>query len=67
MNILIKILQNNLDEREIRFHVFDTFLRLMPEKSESLKNKRFANQHNVCSSILFLCNTTFLLLWSHTE
>ncbi len=33
----IKIVQNNLDEREIKFHVFDTFLRLMPVKSESLK------------------------------
>ncbi len=38
MDILIKILQNNLDEREINFfHVFDTFLHLMPAKSESLK------------------------------
>ncbi len=53
MDIFIKILQiilikakngyfhkhltNNLDEREIKFHVFDNFLRLMPVKSESLK------------------------------
>ena len=37
MNIFIKILKNNLDEREIKFHVFDTFLRLMTVKSESLK------------------------------
>ncbi len=37
MDIFIKILQNNLDKREIKFHVFDTFLCLMPVKSESLK------------------------------
>ena len=37
MDIFIKILQNILDEREIKFHVFDAFLRLMPIKSESLK------------------------------
>ena len=37
MDIFIKILQNNLDERDIKFHVFDTFLRLMPVRSESLK------------------------------
>ena len=37
MNIFIKILENNLDEREIKFHVFDTFLRLTPVKSGSLK------------------------------
>ncbi len=37
MDILIKILENNLNEREIKFHVFDTFLCLMPVKSESLK------------------------------
>ncbi len=37
MDIFIKILQNNLDERDIKFHVFDTFLHLMPVKSESLK------------------------------
>ncbi len=37
MDIFIKILENNLDEREIKFHVFDTFLRLTPVKSGSLK------------------------------
>ncbi len=37
MDIFIKILQNNVVEKEIKFHVFDTFLRLMPVKSESLK------------------------------
>ena len=79
MDIFIKILQiilikakngyfhkhltNNLDEREIKFHVFDNFLRLMPVKSESLK----ISLHKLCSSILFLCNTTFLLFWNHTE
>ncbi len=37
MDIFIKILQNNLDKREIKFHVFDAFLRPMPIKSESSK------------------------------
>ena len=37
MDIFVKILENNLDEREIKFHVFDTFLRLTPVKSGSLK------------------------------
>ena len=37
MDIFIKLLENNLDEREIKFHVFDTFLCLTPVKSESLK------------------------------
>ena len=37
MDIFIKILENNLDEREIKFHVFDTILRLTPVNSESLK------------------------------
>ncbi len=37
MVIFVKILKNNLDEREIKFHVFDTFLRLTPVKSGSLK------------------------------
>ena len=64
MDIFIKILQNNLDEREIKFHVFDTFLRLMPVKSESLKISlqtniiyvhqyfSFATQHFYYSGIL---------------
>ncbi len=63
MNIFIKILQNNLVEREIKFHVFDTFLRLMPVKSESLKISLqtniiyvhqylfFATQHSYYSGI----------------
>ncbi len=37
MDVFIKILENNLDEREIKFHVFDTFLRLTLVKSGSLK------------------------------
>ena len=37
MDIFVKILENNLDEREIKFNVFDTFLRLTPVKSGSLK------------------------------
>ncbi len=37
MDISVKILESNLDEREIKFHVFDTFLRLTPVKSGSLK------------------------------
>ena len=37
MDIFIKILENNLGERETKFHVFDTFLHLMPVKSGSLK------------------------------
>ena len=37
MDIFIKILENNLDEKQIKFHVFDTFLRLTPVKSGSLK------------------------------
>ena len=37
MDTFIKILENNLDEREIKFHVFDTFLRLTPVKSGSLE------------------------------
>ncbi len=37
MYIFVKILENNLDEREIKFHVFDTLLRLTPVKSGSLK------------------------------
>ncbi len=37
MDIFVKILENNLDEREIKFHVFDTFLRITPVKSGSLK------------------------------
>ena len=53
MDIFLKILQNNLDEREIKFHYFDTFLRLMPVKSESLQTNIiyvhryffFATQH----------------------
>ncbi len=35
MDIFVKILENNLDEREIKFHVFDTFF--TPVKSGSLK------------------------------
>ena len=37
MDIFIKILENSLDEREIKFHVFDTFLRLTPVKSGTFK------------------------------
>ena len=37
MDIFAIILENNLHEREIKFHVFDTFLRLTPVKSGSLK------------------------------
>ena len=37
MDIFVKILENNLDEREIKFHVFETFLHLTPVKSGSLK------------------------------
>ncbi len=37
MDIFIKIVQNNLGEREVTFNVFDTFLSLMPVKSESFK------------------------------
>ena len=37
MDIFVKILESNLDEKEIKFHVFDTFLRLTPVKSGSLK------------------------------
>ena len=36
MDIFVKIVENNLDEKEIKFHVFDTFLRLTLVKS-SLK------------------------------
>ncbi len=28
MDVFVKILENNVDEREIKFHVFDTFLGL---------------------------------------
>ena len=44
MDSFIKILKNNLDYKEKKFHVFDTFLRLMPVKSESLK---ISLQHNI--------------------
>ena len=37
MDIFVKISENNLDEKEIKFHVFDPFLRLTPVKSGSLK------------------------------
>ena len=47
MDIFLKILENNLDEREIKFHVFDTLLRLTPQKIRKFENK-FANQHNSC-------------------
>ncbi len=37
MDVFVKILENNVDEREIKFHDFDTFLRLTPVKSGSSK------------------------------
>ena len=57
IDVFVKILENNVDEREIKFHVFDTFLGLTPVKSGSLKislqNNRihlintFSLQHNI--------------------
>ncbi len=62
MDIFVKILENNLDEREIKFHVFDTFLRLTPVKSGSLKislqtnlihvdQYTFSLQHNILTNL----------------
>ena len=61
MDVFVKILENNVDEREIKFHVFDTFLRLTPVKSGSLKislqNNRihvdqyFSLQHNILTNL----------------
>ncbi len=42
MDIFIKILQNNLDGKEIKFHVFDTFSKLNARKIRKFENK-FAN------------------------
>ena len=53
MYIFVKILENNLDEREIKFHVFDTFLRLTPVKSGSLKISLQTNIINVDQYFFF--------------
>ena len=67
MDIFIKILQNNLDEREIKFNVFDTFLRLMPVKSESLKISSQTNIIYVHQYFFFATQHFYYYIWNHTE
>ena len=53
MDIFVKIVENNLDEKEIKFHVFDTFLRLTPIKSVSLKISLQTNMIHVDQYFFF--------------
>ncbi len=53
MDIFVEILENNLDENEIKFHVFDTFLHLTPVKSGSLKISSQTNKIHVDQYFFF--------------
>jgi hypothetical protein len=56
-----KILKNkNRDKQQIKFLIFGTFFLLNARKIRKVENK-FANQHDLHSSTVFLSDTTFLL------